>query len=501
MSSEPTSLQLEDTRLRASIDRSLRHPVMFFFTSGAAWLAVSLLLGIITSAKSHAPGFLGDYSWFNYGRMMQAHMTTFIYGWAAQAAFGTIIWLMARLSRQESHKAGFILVAGHIWNATIAIGTICILGGEGSGKAWMAFPEFVWPVLLACYAAIGIWSVISFRVRRGGHVYISQWYLLASLFWFPWVFVTGNLFVSTFADSGNPVMAAGINAWFRSAMLFLFFTPVAVASAYYIAPKVTGRPVYSYKLALLGFWAMAIIGPWAGMQRVMGAPLPVFLQYVGAGAAVLFIIPALAVGVNVLKTASGKRHAIANSPSLRFTIAGIIGFVAMAFVGGILSLPSALRFTQFSIANYGFEILALYGFFSMCMFGAIYFIVPRVTNREWLSGSLIRQHFWLSLYGVVFIALFCSILGGFMHGYALEQVGEPLKSAHDRLYPYAIGVTAGWVFVCLANVFFCFHLLVMWLRLGRRSNHPTLLTHGPADSPHGPEGDADALSASGKSVY
>lgn len=474
---------------------------MFFFTSGAAWLAVSLLLGIITSAKSHAPGFLGECSWLNYGRVMHAHMSTFIYGWGAQAAFGTIIWLMARLSRQESRKAGIILAAGHVWNFLIAVGTIAILSGNGTGKPWMAFPNGISVALLACYGAIAIWSVIAFRVRRGGHVYISQWYLLAALFWFPWVFITGHVFINAFADSGNGVMAAAINAWFRSALLFLFFTPVAIASAYYIAPKVTGRPVYSYKLALLGFWALAVIGPWAGMQRLMGAPIPVFLQYTGAGAAILFIIPALAVAVNILKTSSGKSHAVANSPSLRFTIAGIIGFITMALVGGALSLPGALRFTQFSIANYGFEILALYGFFSMCMFGAIYFIVPRVTNREWLSGGLIRQHFWLSVYGVVFIALFCCILGGFMHGYALEQPGEPLKSAHDRLYPYAIGVTTGWVFVCLANVFFCCHLLLMWLRLGRRSNHPTLLVHGPSHSPHGPEGDLDTLEASGKSVY
>lgn len=501
MSTEFTSQQVEDTKLRADIDRSLRHPVMFFFTSGAAWLAVSLLLGIIASAKSHSPGFLGDCAIFNYGRVMPAHMSTFIYGWCAQAAFGTMIWLMARLSRQESRKAGFILAAGHVWNAAVAIGTIWILGGGGTGKPWMAFPTAIWPVLLACYAAIGIWSVIAFRVRRGGHVYVSQWYILAALFWFPWVFVTGNLFVNTFAGSGNPVMAAAINAWFRSALLFLFFTPIAIASAYYIAPKVTGRPVYSYKLALLGFWALAIIGPWAGMQRLMGAPIPVFLQYAGAGAAILFIIPALAVGVNILKTASGKKHAIAHSPSLRFTIAGIIGFVATTVTGAILSLPAALKYTQFSIANYGYEILALYGFFSMCMFGAIYFIVPRVTNREWLSSGLIRQHFWLSLYGVVFIGLFCSILGGFMHGYSLEQTGEPIDAPFHRLFPYAVGITTGWVFVCIASAAFCAHLLLMWLRLGRRSNHPTLLVHGPSHNPHGPEGDIDELETAGKTVY
>lgn len=478
MAFEITSQQVADKVLRAKIDRSLRHPVMFLFTSGAAWLAVSLVLGVIASVKSHSPGFLGDCSLFNYGRAFQAHMATFIYGWGAQAAFGAIIWLMARLSRQESKKSGVILAVGHIWNLVISVGTLAILLGGGSGKAWMYFPSWVWPVLLACYFGIGIWSVIAFRVRRGGHVYIAQWYLMAALFWFPWIFMSSNLFVNTFADAGNGVMAAGINAWFRSAVLFLFFTPVAIASAYYITPKVTGRPVYSYKLALLGFWSLAIIAPWAGMQKVMGAPVPAFLQFLGAGAAVLFIIPALCVTVNILKTTSGKTSTVAHSPSLRFTIAGVIGLLCTTVVGGILALPSALKFTQFAFGGtYGYEILALYGFFSMTMFGAIYFIVPRVTNREWISTGFIRQHFWLSLYGVVFITLFCGILGAFMHGYSLETLSVPGESAQDRLLAYTVGTTVGWVFIALANVFFCLHLFFMWLRLGRRSSHPTLLEH------------------------
>jgi cytochrome c oxidase cbb3-type subunit 1 len=478
MASEITSQQVEDKQLRAKIDRSLRHPVMFFFTSGAAWLAVALILGVIASAKYYAPGFLGDCSMLNAGRAMNAHMAAFIYGWGAQSAFGVIIWLMARLSRQESKKAGVILTIGHVWNAVVSVGLLGILLGQGTGKPWMYFPNWVFPVLIACYFGIGIWSVISFRVRRGGHVYVSQWYLLAALFWFPWVMLSGSLFLDGFAMEGNGVMAAGISAWFRSALFFLFFTPVAIASAYYITPKVTGRPVYSYKLALLGFWGLAIIGPWAGMQKVMGAPLPAFLQFFGAGAAVLVIIPALCVAVNILKTTSGKTATVAHSPSLRFTIAGVIGLLATTVAGGLLALPDALKYTQFAFGGtYGYEVLGLYGFFSMTMFGAIYFIVPRVTNREWIAGGLIRQHFWLSLYGVVFIALFCCILGAFMHGYSLETLTVPGESAQARVFPYAVGVTVGWGFVALANVFFCFHLLLMWLRLGRRSSHPTLLEH------------------------
>ena len=484
---------IEDAQLRADIDRSLRHPVMFFFASGAAWLAVSLVLGIIASAKTHSPDFLSCCACFNVGRTMPAHMSTLIYGWGAQAAFGVIIWLMSRLSRQECKKSGIILAAGHFWNLMVAIGTLCVLGGAGTGVAWMAFPKAIMIALAVTYFLIGIWAVIAFRVRRGGHIYISQWYLLAALFWFPWIMISGILFSQIYLGDGHPLMVTASTAWFRSALMFLFFTPVAAASAYYIAPKVSGRPVYSYSLAIFGFWALAIVGPWAGMQRMMGTPIPSFMQFLSAGAAVLMIIPAIALFVNIIKTANSNKDAMSYSPSLRFTVAGAYGMLTFTVLGALISLPGALQYTQFSTAQYGLELTGLLGFFSMCMFGAIYFIVPRITNREWISASMISQHFWLTVYGVTFIALFYTLLGGFMHGYTLEQVGEPTEAAVGRLYPYAIGLTTGFVFLLIATFMFCCHLLLMWLRLGRRSSHPTLLARHAHSSPHGPEGDLDKL--------
>ncbi|MGB0775035.1 MAG: cbb3-type cytochrome c oxidase subunit I, partial [Akkermansiaceae bacterium] len=483
---------IEDIELRDQIDRSLRHPVMFFFCSGAAWLAVSLVLGIIASAKLHNVGFLGECACLQYGRSFPAHINTMIYGWGAQAAFGVMIWLMARLSRQPSKNAGTLLVAGHVWNVGVLIGTIGILAGFGTGKHWMDFPTFVWPVLLAAYAAIAIWAVIAFRVRRGNHTYISQWYLMGAVLWFPWVYLTANLYVNVFEVPA--LMATAINSWFRYALIYLFFAPIAIASAYYLAAKISGRAIYNYSYSIGGFWALAIIAPWAGMHAIMGAPIPVFLQYAGAAAAVLVGVPLIATGVNILKTTSGQQETVANSPSLRFTIAGVIGMLSLAGLGAILAHPYSLKFTQFTNANYGFEMLAVYGFFSMCMFGAIYFIVPRITRREWLSKRLIRTHFWFSIYGVVFIVLFSSLLGGFQQGAAQENHLLPWKTVVDTSSPFMIGNTVAWCFILYANVFFFLHLKLMWLRLGRRSSHPTLLRRGhSALGPHGPEGDIEEI--------
>jgi cytochrome c oxidase cbb3-type subunit 1 len=481
-----------DAARRAEIDRSLRHPVMFFFTSGAAWLAVAILLGIISSAKVHSPGFLDGCSFLTYGRVQPAHMSALIYGWACQAAFGMLVWLMARLSRQECRAAGIILTAGHVWNFAVGLGVVGILAGKGTGVPWMEFPVFAWVPMLLAYAAIGIWSMVQFKVRPAGHVFVSQWYILAALIWFPWVFATAHLLIHGF--SGSPLMANAVNAWFRSGLLFLFFTPAAIAAAYYLIPKITGRPVYSYTLSLLGFWSLAVIAPWAGMQKLAGAPIPAFLPYLGAAATILIAIPAIAVSVNLLKTAAGAWDTVVSSPSLRFTVAGVIGLLVLGLACTVLNVPAFLPLSQFSLSGYGFDILALYGFFSFIAFGMIYFIVPRITRREWLSSRLIKIHFFLSVYGVVTVAL-VALFGGLMQGGAQEDYKQPWENAMTYAYPYAIAATLSWCFLLVSNVFFFLHLGLMWLRLGRRSSHPTLLGdghHGDLhDGTHGPEGDID----------
>ena len=157
-----------------------------------------------------------------------------------------------------------------------------------------------------------------------------------------------------------------------------------------------------------------------------------------------------------------------------------------------LNLPgSTLPLSQFSLSGYGFEIVALYGFFSFVMFGEFYFIVPRITCREWLSRRLITMHFFLSMYGIITIALL-ALFGGLMQGIGQEEWIQPWENAATRTYPYAILTTVAWCFILFSNIFFFFHLALMWLRLGRRSSHPTLLVghHGGA-SPHGAEGDVD----------
>jgi cytochrome c oxidase cbb3-type subunit 1 len=213
---------------------------------------------------------------------------------------------------------------------------------------------------------------------------------------------------------------------------------------------------------------------------------------VGAAATALLFVPAVAAAINLLHTMLASPETMAGSPSLRFTAAGIVGLLVLGFAAVVLNLPeSTLPLTQFSMSGYGFEILALYGFFSFVMFGAVYFIVPRVTRREWLSRRLIKMHFLFSVYGIIAVAL-VALYGGLEQGKSQEDWQQPWQAA-STAYPYAVATTIAWCFILFSNIFFFIHLTLMWLRLGRRSSHPTLLVseHGHGAGPHGEDGDID----------
>ncbi|MCF7731089.1 MAG: cbb3-type cytochrome c oxidase subunit I [Akkermansiaceae bacterium] len=465
MSSASSATPTSDAAIRAGIDRSLRHPVMFFLTSGAAWLAVSILLAITASIKVHCPTFLDGCGFVDFGRVFPAHINTLIYGWGFQSGFGVLIWLMARMSRQECRSAGTILAAGHVWNLGVLLGTLGILCGEGSGMPWMEFPRFAWPVLLLSYIAIVVWSFIQFRVRAGERTFVAQWYLLGAMMWFPWLSITANTLL--FCVPGHPVMAAGINAWFKSGLVFLFFVPSALGAAYYLAPKLTGRPIPSHTLARLGFWSLAVVAPWAGMQKLAGAPLPVFLPYVGAAATALLAVPLLIAALNLLRTIFSSEEKLPKCAPMSFTLAGLVSMLVLAATAVLFNLPgSSLWKVQFSLSGYGFDMLAVYGVFGFMMFAAVYFMVPRLTNCEWRYPRLINMHFFFSVYGIGAIVV-GAMIGGYVHGSAAEAWLQPWEYVVDTLRPFAAVSTFAWCVILFANVFFFLHLALMWLRPDR----------------------------------
>lgn len=484
----PAEVTPEDILQRASIDKSTRLPVLFFFTSAAAWLLIATALGLLASLKLIMPEFGGifkflDWEFFTYPRVQAGFINALVYGWAFQAGIGVMIWIMARLCRTELRNPITLVVAGHFWNLGVTLGVLGILGGIGNLQMQLLeFPSMVWPILLFAYTLVVVWMVIMYSARRKGMVYISQWYVLAAVFSWPWMYLVANMLLNVLKKAG--VAGPAIASWYANNVLFLWMVPVGLAAAYFVIPKITNRTVHSYNLSSLAFWSLVVLAPWTGAQQLIGSALPVWLPAWAGMAQILLLIPMTAVLLNHYQTVRGTHHLVSVSPSLRFTFFGAVGLATTFIVCAILSSMSVSRFTFLSYANDAVQMTGYYWFFSFAMFGAIYFIVPRVTGCEWVSGKWIRLHFWLGAYACIFLCVLL-LVAGFSHGAAINKWDTNFFSAILFSRGYLVGRILMWVFVLGGNVIFFRHLACMVLNRGLKAGQPTMIyqTTAPAAVP------------------
>jgi cytochrome c oxidase cbb3-type subunit 1 len=272
----------------------------------------------------------------------------------------------------------------------------------------------------------------------------------------------------------GPVVAS----WYANNVLFLWMVPVGLAAAYFIIPKITSRPVYSYNLSTLAFWSLVILAPWTGAQELIGGPVPARIPAWAGTAQILLLIPMLAVCINHWQTVRGSHQLVTVSPALRFTFFAAFGYVATCVTCALLSSMNVSRFTFLSYALDSVQMTGYYMFFTMAMFGAIYFIIPRVTGCEWVSGKWIRFHFWFNAYACIFLCVLL-LVAGFSHGAAIDEWKRDFESAIMFSNGYLVGRIILWFFILAANAVFLRHLALMVLNRGRKAGQPTLI-HEPA---------------------
>ncbi len=503
-------------RERAAIDASLRLPVLLFFGSATAWLLFGSLLLVIASVKLSIPGFLtgtewatswmnvplgwlglslpasfaGDSGWLTYGRVHPAGWDALAYGWAAQAGFAVAVWLMARLCRVPARSRPFLYSAWAVWNTGMLFGTLGVLAGQGTSVPWLDYPQHAQLFLFVGAALVSVWSVVLFRVRQPGPLYVSQWFIAAALLWFPWLHATANLFI--FHLPVQPAATGPVHWWYAQGFITLYLTPVALAAAYYFIPKIVGRPVHSYALSILAFWALAVFGPWVGMTRLTGGPFPAWLVSAGVVAAGMMLIFVVATGINHHATMRGRADALRWSPTLRFVVVGATVFTLGSVQAAFMSLRSVAQVVHFTHFVEGHDFLMLLGFYSMVMFGAICYIVPRLMNWEWPSAELIRWHFWLVVSGVGLLWLALS-MSGFIQGLALNEPKISFITTVNYTKIFLWGRTLGLLLILAGHVAFAASFVLMSVRAGAIRRRPTLLAMTPAEEDAPPAGTAAAI--------
>ncbi len=423
------------------IDASIRFPLLTLIISASVWLIIATVVGFIASIKMHSPGFLADYSFLTYGKVAPIFWNSLVYGWLFNAGLACAVFLLSRLGGKNVGLGAFLTISITLWNTGVTAGIIGIMWGEQLPFQWLEFPAFAAPILFLAFLGIGTWNLLTFRARIHRSSYASQWWILASIFSFAWIYTAAQvMLVGTPAKGAIQTL---VNSWYVENVFGLVIAPLTFATLYYLLPKTLGTVVVGYKYSSWAFWSWFLFASFSGFVDLANGPIPAWVSSLGIIATFGLLIPTTTMSIQFFSSLFSRFSVIWDSATARYLFAGCITFLLVMYQKIFGSLRGALDTTQFSLYDSGVTQLALFGFAGMTFTGAIYFILPRLLNKELPSTSLIDLQFWSHLIGLILVSIGL-ISGGTQQGELMNgSTAEALvvvKTMQSSFYLTTIGM-------------------------------------------------------------
>ena len=438
------------------IDASCRVPLLVLFGGAALWLVVGSLLALVASLTFHMPAQFGDCAWVTYGRIQPAADDALLYGFCIPAGLGVALWIFARLGQVPLRGAMVPVLAAHLWHLGVLVGLVGIFVGDSTGFAWLEFPRGGSALLFFAYLVLGLWALMNASGRRESGMYPTHWYLITALFLFPWIYSVANILIVGWPVRG--VVQAVIAWWFGNNLVFLWTSLVGIGTAFYFVPKFCGRPLQTYFYALFAFWTLLIFGSLRGVP--VGAPVPAWLPALSSLNSLMLVVPVIAIAVIGWRTARRATGGECKGGPFCMIRFGFVAFLLSALLLIAGSCPQISGWTQFTWFGAAQTELQLYGFFTITMFGAIYYVLPRVTGIEFAFPKLIRVQHWCAMLGlVVFVASL--VIGGVVQGSKLQNPSLAFIDSTTAMLPYLRASTMGLLFLLLANLLFALNIFMI----------------------------------------
>lgn len=423
-----------------------------WFISAVIWIIIGMSLGLLTATKQINPDLLNN-RWTTYGHIRSAHVMLVIYAWLSMAYVGSMFYMIPKLLKTKvfSEKMGNLTCI--LYNIVIIEGFFALLAGQTSVIEYGEFPLWVDVQILAVIILVAYNLFKTVGQRKEKMLYVSLWYFLGSLLWLPLTWIVGN-FPPSLIPSG---VQQGLMGWFLGHnAIGLWMTTVGVGQIYYLLPKLTGRPLYSHELSMIGFWTIATFYVWNGPHHLMNGPIPSWISKAGIIPSVLLLIPVWAVMANFFGTMKGAWAETKTNVPLRFVVAGSIFYLMACIQGPLQALPSVSSVIKFSHWTVGHAHMGPFGAFSFTSFAAIYYIIPKIVGKEIFSKRAMEAHFWFSTIGFLIFS-FSLWVAGLVQGFAWIE-GIPFLQTVIMMKPYVAGRAIGGTMMYVGQFFLAYNL-------------------------------------------
>ena len=350
--------------------------------------------------------FKGDgLSYITFGRIRPLHTNAVIFAFVGNMAFAGIYYSTQRLCKTRT--ASDLLSKIHFWGwqAIIVAAALTLPAGLTRGKE---YAELIWPIDIAVVAIWVVFAVNFFWTlakRNERALYVSLWFYIATIVTIAMLYIVNHLSIPTSWVHSYPIFGGvqdGLVQWWygHNAVAFFLTTPI-LGIMYYFIPKAADRPVYSYRLSIIHFWALVFIYIWAGPHHLLNTSLPKWLQYLGMLFSLMLWAPSWAGMLNGLLTLRGAWDKLRTDPVLKFFAAAVTFYGMATFEGPLLSIRAVnalSHYTDWTIGHVHSGALGWNGFMAAGMF---YWLAPRLWNTKLWSPSLANMHFWVGLVGIL----------------------------------------------------------------------------------------------------
>ena len=420
------------------------------------WGLVAFSAGVFIAFQLTFPMLNFGLDWTTFGRLRPLHTSAAIFAFGGNALLGTSFHVVQRTCRTPlwggRPLAWFIFWGYQFFIVMAALGYLL---GVTKGREY-AEPEWyvdLWlTVVWVAYLVVFLGTVVK---RKEPHIYVANWFYLAFIITIAVLHVVNNLTipVSFFGSKSYSVFAgvqdALIQWWYGHNAVGFFLTAGFLAMMYYFIPKQADRPIYSYRLSVVHFWALIFLYIWAGPHHLHYTALPDWAQTLGMVFSLMLWMPSWGGMINGLMTLSGAWHKLRTDPSLRFSVTAV-GFYGMAtFEGPMMSIKEVNGLSHYTNWTVGHVHSGALGWVAFITFGAVYFLVPVLWQRQRLySHKLVAYHFWIATFGIV-LYIVSMWIAGIMQGLmwrAYDQFGflqysfaETVAAMHPLYLVRALG--------------------------------------------------------------
>ncbi|MEM1322536.1 MAG: cytochrome-c oxidase, cbb3-type subunit I [Bacteroidota bacterium] len=377
-----------------------------FAYATAIWGVVGMLAGLWAALQLVFPALNLDFAPTTFGRLRPLHTNAAIFAFVGNGIYMGVYHSLQRLLKTRMYSDALSKFHFWGWQAIIVAAAITLPLGITSSHE---YAELEWPIDIAIalvWVAFGINMFGTILKRRETHLYVAIWFYIATWVTVTVLHVVKNLEIPVHMWKSIPVFAgvqdALVQWWYGHNAVAFFLTTPYLGLMYYYLPKAANRPVYSYRLSIIHFWALIFIYIWAGPHHLLYTSLPDWAQSLGMAFSLMLIAPSWGGMLNGLLTLRGAWDRVRNDPILKFLVVAVTAYGMATFEGPMMSIKSVNAISHYTDWTIGHVHVGTLGWNGMMTFGVLYWLLPRIFNTKLYSVKLANVHFWIATLGTLF---------------------------------------------------------------------------------------------------